>query len=211
VSLALIQPQFAPNLFDLSAMMKADKVVLLDKDVWSRKGRTHRAMIRNEEGSQWINIPILTKDKKKPINVVRIDHSEPWFEAFWNGILHNYSNAMYFDHLQDELYANLKAASHSEKLIDFDLTVFRFLMNLMEVEISFDLASETSFDLNEHSTIYQEYASKNYIRQLEEAETALAKHPEYRQAVPGFESECSCLDLLLNYGGESFKVLELLR
>lgn len=192
-------------------MMKADQVILLDTDTWSRKGRTHRALIRGEEDTQWINIPIRTADKKKPINEVRIDPSDPWFEAFWNAILHNYSNSMYFDHLQDELYANLEEASKAAKLIDFDLTVFRTLIQLMEIDLPFDLASETNFCVDEHRIVYQEYSSKNYIRQMERADQALTRHPEYRQTQPGFEPGCSCLDLLLNYGGESFKVLELLR
>ena len=211
MSIALIQPQFAPNLYDLSAMLQADRVILLDNDIWSRKGRTHRAMIRNEEGSQWINIPIRTEDKKKPIREVRIDHSEAWFEPFWNGILHNYSEAMYFEYLHDELYAHLGRASQSEKLLEFNMQVLPFLLRLMETELSFTLASETEFELNKENTVYQEHGSKNYIRQLDSVKPAVSKQPVYRQAHPGFVDECSCLDLLLNYGPESFKVLDLLR
>lgn len=60
--ISLQQPQFAPNLYDLSAMHRADRVILLDEDQWSRKGRTHRARITEAE---WINIPIKTEDKKR--------------------------------------------------------------------------------------------------------------------------------------------------
>lgn len=208
MSLALIQPQFAPNLYDLAAMLKADEVILLDTDIWSRKGRTHRAQIRNEEGTQWINIPIVTEDKSKPIDQVRIDHSENWFEIFWNGILHNYSNAVYFDHFVDELFADLKNASSSERLLDFDLSILDRILTYLEVSINYKLSS-TIKDLNlSNSKVFQEFSSRNYIRQLENNEVALTAHPVYSQAWPGFEPECSCLDLLFNLGPESFRVLD---
>lgn len=189
-------------------MIKADKVILLDTDIWSRKGRTHRAQIRSEEGTQWINIPIVTEDKSKPINQVRIDHSENWFEIFWNGILHNYSNALYFDHFADELYADLETASQSEKLIDFDLTVLKRILTYLEVSIDYQLSSTVKESNLSKGKVFQEYRSKNYIRQLNNIETALKHHPQYTQAWPGFEPECSCFDLLLNLGPESFRVLD---
>ena len=208
MKLALIQPQFAPNLYDLSAMLKAGRVILLDTDTWSRKGRTHRAKIRNEEGTQWINIPVKTEDKGKAINRVRIDHSEAWKEPFWNGILHNYSTATYFDFLHDELLANFETASEFEKLIDFNLFFFRRILTYLELDISQELKSEVGETDVTQSIVYQEYQSKNYIRQFEKSEIALTNHPVYRQVHPGFEKGCSVLDLLLNYGPESFEVLE---
>ena len=208
MSLALIQPQFAPNLFDLAAMIKADNIILLDTDTWSRKGRTHRAQIRNEGGTQWINIPIVTEDKSKPINQVRIDHTENWFEIFWNGILHNYSNAVYFDHFVDELYADLEDALNSEKLIEFDMKFFKRLLTYLEVSIEYKLLSNIKAINLPKDKVYQEYKSRNYIRQLENNEMAFKHHPEYPQAWPGFEPECSCLDLLFNLGPESFRIFD---
>lgn len=210
MKIALIQPQFAPNLYDLSAMLKADRVIFLDTDTWSRKGRSHRAKIRNEEGTQWINIPIKTEDKGKVIKQVRIDHSEAWKESFWNGILHNYSTATYFDFLHDELLADFNTASGLEKLIDFNLFFFRRIFKYLELDIAWELKSVLGETDIPQSVIYQEYKSRNYIRQLENYEVALIEHPVYRQAHPGFKEGCSVLDVLLNYGLESYKVIELI-
>lgn len=63
--LTILTPQFAPNLYDLASMLKADQVIFTDVEKWSRKGRTHRAEIRNEEDSQWINLPVVSEDRKK--------------------------------------------------------------------------------------------------------------------------------------------------
>lgn len=206
---AQIQPQFAPNLYDLTAMLRADRVALLDTDIWSRKGRTHRAKIRVGNSADWINIPILTEDKKKEIREVRIDHSQDWFTPFWNAILHNYSDATYFDFYADELYAEFTHARQFEKLIDFNLYIFQKLLTYLEISINYLLNSQKQFSIDNNDSIIQEFESRNYIRQLENAATLPINHPEYQQVGKGFVQECSILDLLLNLGPESFRLPEL--
>tara|TARA_R110002124_G_scaffold134129_1_gene296769 strand:+ start:23195 stop:23854 length:660 start_codon:yes stop_codon:yes gene_type:complete len=217
MKIALLTPQFAPNLYDLASMLKADHVIFTDVEKWSRKGRTHRAEIRNEEGTQWINLPILSEDRKKAIKDVRLDHEQQWFEPFWNAILHNYKNATYFDHFEDELYHDIQQAHESEYLLEFNLYFFERLLRYLEIDINYELASNVSdystfpdeaFNNLNADTLYLEHQSKNYQRQSKQAEIALEKHPIYQQAYPGFVEGCSVLDLLLNKGVESFKVIE---
>lgn len=215
--LTILTPQFAPNLYDLSSMLKADQIIFTDVEKWSRKGRTHRAEIRNEKDSQWINLPVLSEDRKKAIKDVRLDHSQQWFEPFWNAILHNYKNATYFDHFEDELYNDIQQANECEYLLEFNLYFFGRMCTYLEIEIDYELASkvegystfpdETVGNLNAE-ILYLEHQSKNYQRQSEHAEVALSKHPIYNQAYSGFVEGCSVLDLLLNKGVESFRILE---
>ncbi len=219
MSVSLITPQFAPNLYDLASMLKAEQVIWLDIEPWSRKGRTHRAELRNAEGTQWINIPILSEDKKKPIQEVRIDHSEPWLEAFWNGILHNYQHATWFDFFEDELFSDIQYARECEFLFEFNAYFFQRLCTYMELDINMTLASKLpTYDSNPEQAavnlgadeFYIEHQSKNYLWQSDKALVALQRHPKYRQAHPGFIEGCSILDLLLNEGKESYKVLSAL-
>jgi hypothetical protein len=217
LSLALLTPQFAPNLYDLASMLKAEQVIFTDVEKWSRKGRTHRAEIRNEEGTQWINLPILSEDRKKAIKDVRLDHDQQWFDSFWNAIHHNYRNATYFDHFEDELYHDIQQVYEFELLIDFNTYFFDQLCTYLEIDINYEWSSmvegystfpdNTLSNLNA-DIIYLEHQSKNYQRQSEKAEIALKKHPKYTQAYPEFISGCSILDLLLNKGVESFRILE---
>lgn len=198
-------------------MLKADRVIFTDVEKWSRKGRTHRAQIRNEEDSQWINLPIVSEDRKKAVKDVRLDHDQQWFDPFWNAILHNYRNATYFDHFEDELYYDVQQVDEFEYLLDFNKYFFGRMCTYLEIEIDYELASnvegystfpdETFNNLNA-VTLFLEHRSKNYQRQSKKAEQALLNHPKYAQAYPGFEPECSCLDLLLNKGSESFRILE---
>lgn len=201
-------------------MIKADRVVWEDVEKWSRKGRTHRAKIRGQNGLQWINLPILTEDKEKAIKDVRIDHSEDWLTPFWNAIYHNYRTATYFDLYIDELRADLEEAKEFELLLDFDLFVFKRMMRYLELNITPELSSKLDnyntypdeFIKNTGAEIlYLEHRSKNYQRQSKQAVPALNDHPTYRQALDGFIPGASVLDLLLNYGKESFKVLDKIR
>lgn len=217
MKIALLTPQFAPNLYDLASMLKSDKIIFTDVEKWSRKGRTHRAEIRNKDGTQWINLPILGDDRKKAIKDVRLDHGQQWLDPFWNAIHHNYRNATYFDHYEDELYHDIQKVNDFECMLDFNLYFFDRLLRYLEIEISYDLASniseystfpdECASNLNAE-TLYLEHQSKNYQRQSRIEEIAINEHQVYRQAYNGFEKGCSILDLLLNEGVESFKILE---
>lgn len=219
MKIALLTPQFAPNLYDLTSMLKADRVIFTDVEKWSRKGRTHRAEIRSEQGTQWINLPILGEDRKKAIREVRLDSQQRWYKEFWNTLSYNYQNATYFDYFADELHADILKVNDFEYLLDFNVYFFKRMLRFLEMEINFELASETEG----YSTFpdecarnlgadvfYIEHQSKNYQRQSELAEIALTKHPNYRQSYPGFKPNCSVLDLLLNQGVESFKVMDAL-
>ena len=62
-----------------------------------------------------------------------------------------------------------------------------------------------------YEKLYLEHQSKNYQRQSRKAELALITHPTYKQAYPGFQPNCSVLDLLLNEGVESYKLVNPLR
>lgn len=197
-----IQPQFAPIFYDLASMLKADKVIFLDEDTWSRKGRTHRAMINQ---SEWINIPIQAQYKNKSIKDVKIDHTIDWFTPFWNGIYHTFHSFPYFDYFEDELKALFDEARSSTFLIDFNLMVFNKILQWLELNIMYQLASETTYELRKKTVIYQEYQSKNYIHRIEHAQTMKVEHPAIAPI-----AELSVLHLLFLTGPESFKLFDLL-
>ena len=160
---------------------------------------------------------MLSEDKKKAIREVRIDHSEPWLGAFLNGILHNYRHATWFDFFEDELFSDIHHAKECEYLFEFNSYFFQRLCTYLELDINIMLASNiTEYHSNPGQTaanlgaseFYIEHQSKNYLWQSEASATALEKHPVYTQPYPGFEPNCSILDLLLNEGKESYRVIE---
>lgn len=218
MKLAILQPVLIPDLHDLAVMLAADTIVYQDSERWSRKGRTHRALIRTPDGTDYLNVPVVTSDRKKPINRVRIDHSEKWIEPILRSLEFNYRNSVWYDFYEPEIRADVETGSQFELLLDFSLFLRRRIFQFLEVEIS----AKTLFsnhienytsdpDQLAHSlganTYWLEHDARHYQRRGKNRSEFQFKHPEYRQHFEGFEPYCCLLDLLFQYGPESFRIL----
>lgn len=217
MKLALLLPQLAPNLYDLAVMLQADRVILEDAEQWSRKSRVHRAQIRTPEGTQWINIPVRTEDRKKAIHRVRINHSEDWIEPLLRSIEYNYRNSIYYDFYEPEIKADFKSAADFNYLMEFVLFIQKRLFRFMDISIDYDLATNipeytSNPDLLAHrlnaKTLFQEHDSRHYQRQAENRAEPEFEHPEYHQHFDGFEQWCSIFDMLFQFGPESFRIID---
>lgn len=217
MKLALLLPQFAPNLHDLALMLQADEIILQDVAQWSRKSRVHRAQIRTPEGTQWINIPILTEDRDKPIKDVRIDHSTDWITPLLRTIEYNYRNSIYYDFYEPEIKFDFKSAAEYKYLQPFILYIQKRLFRFMDIQINFTLAST----LENYTTdpdqlaqqrgadiLFQEYDSRHYQRQAKMKSELNFTHPTYHQHFDGFEPYCCILDVLFQFGPESFRITD---
>lgn len=220
MKLSLLLPQFAPNLYDLSIMLQADRLVLQDVEQWSRKSRVHRAQIRTPEGSQWINIPILTEDRKKAVKDVRIDHSEDWINPLLRSIEYNYRNSIYFDFYEPEIRADFESANDYEFLMPFVLQIQKRLFRFMDITVDYEFANDLqNYDSNPDQfaknigadIILQEHDSRHYLRQARMKSEPDFQHPIYHQHFEGFEPWCSILDVLFQFGPESFRIIDELK
>lgn len=220
MKLALLLPQFAPNLYDLAAMLQADEIILQDVIPWSRKSRVHRAKIRTPEGTQWINIPIKTQDRKKPIHYVRIDHAENWINPLLRSIEYNYRNSIYYDFYEPEIKADFESATEYEYLQPFVLFIQQRLLQFMDLKIEFTLASQLDDYTSDPdqlakrwnaALLFQEQGSRHYQRQAKMKSNPVFTHPRYHQHFEGFEMGCCILDVLFQFGPESFRITDKLQ
>jgi hypothetical protein len=218
MKLAILQPVLIPDLHDLAMMLSADTIVYQDSEQWSRKGRTHRAMIRTPHGTDYLNIPVMTQDRKSPIRKVRIDHSEKWVETWLRSLEFNYRNSVYYDFYEPEIRADIETGHQFEFLLDFSMFLRRRVFQFLEM----DIPAKTLFSgqMKNYSSdpdqlaanldadsCYQEHDSRHYMRQGTKKGDLPFKHPEYRQHFEGFEPNCCLLDLLFQYGPESFRII----
>jgi len=217
MKLALLLPQFATNLYDLAAMLQADCIILQDNEKWSRKSRVHRAKINTDKGVQWINIPIMTADRRKPINKVRIDHSRKWIEPLLRTLKFNYNNSIYFDFYETDIKEFFESSVEFEYLLPFVLHFQQRLFSRLHISVDYTLASGLSnYTSNPDrlaerlnaGTLFQEYDSRHYQRQARRKSEPNFEHPEYYQHFEGFKPYCCILDLLFQTGPESFKIIE---
>jgi len=217
MKLALLTPCFAPDLYYLAALLQADRAVLQDVEKFSRKSRIHRARIRTPGGTQWINIPVRTEDRSKPVNQVRIDHSQDWITPLLRALNFNYRNSIYFDFYEPEITADFQKAIDFEFLMAFN----NYFRNRLFTFLYLDKELESASYITEYSSdpdlfaerigadvIYQEYKSRHYQRQAKRRKDPDFIHPVYRQHFEDFEPWCSVLDVLFQYGPTSFQVLD---
>lgn len=219
MKLAVLQPTFIPNLHDLAILLYSDLALLQDVEIWSRKSRVHRAKIRTPEGTQYLNIPVVTEDRDKPINEVRIDHTEKWVEPLLRSLKFNYRSSVYYDFYEPEIRSDFASADEYEFLLDFNLylrkRIFRFLEleNLPEIILSSKLEGydpdpdqlAKNLDADEY---FQEPGARHYQRRGENRTKLNFRHPVYRQHFEGFVPDCCLLDLIFQYGPESFRVID---
>ena len=219
--LAILQPVLIPDLHDIALMKVAETVVIQDSEIWSRKGRTHRAVIRTPEGTDYLNVPVVSGDKKKEIRQVRINQSENWVDPILRSLKFNYSNSVYYDFYEPEITSLFHDGRDFEYLIKFSThlksRLFDFLEISDEIKAEFLLSSEMeAYDsdpdrLQEHleaKQYYQEHDARHYQRQGKNKSELPFSHPEYRQHFDGFGPYCCVLDLLFQYGPESFRVID---
>lgn len=220
MNLALLLPQFAPNLYDLAAMLQADQIILQDVEQWSRKSRVHRAKIRTPEGTQWINIPVRTEDRKKPINRVRIDHKKDWINPLLRSMEYNYRNSIYYDFYEPEIRADFEAGADHKFLQPFLLYLQRRLLRFIDLNITFTLASKLDDYTSdpdqlaqqlEADVLFQEQDSRHYQRQARMKTDPVFHHPTYHQHFEGFKPQCCILDVLFQFGPESFRITDQLQ
>ncbi|MEX2602141.1 MAG: WbqC family protein [Balneolaceae bacterium] len=217
--LALLQPQFGPNLYDLAVMIQADRIILQDLEAWSRKGRVHRARIRTPEGTGYLNIPVRTEDRSKAICDVRIDHQEEWVTPLLKTLTYNYRNSLYFDFYEPEIRADFQSGREAGHLLPFLLYLRRRLFRFLELDLSekeilssdleaYDPDPDKLAETMGASLLYQEHNARHYQRQARMRSEPDFTHPVYRQHFPGFKPWCSLYDLLFQFGPESFRITD---
>jgi len=229
---ALLLPTILPDVAWLEAVLRADEVMILDTELFSRKSRVHRGKIRTPDSTQWIHIPIHPGDKKKSLNECHLDHSLDWFTPLWRSIEFNYRNSVYFDFFEPEIKNDIQNLKQFEwfsdasayfvtqlfKYLEIDSlpaqkdvvkNKFRSVSNVYGNRKMNELITMGEFDTSTR-TIILEFESKNYVPQIVQSDH-LYTLPKYRQHFGGFEPNCCLFDLLFELGPDAWKLLDALK
>ena len=221
MTVSVLQPCFIPDLYYIASLKNADKIVIQTNSTWSRKGRTHRFQIRTAEGLSWIGLPILTEDKKKTIDEVRIDHSDKsWVNKSLKTLEYSYKNSIYYDHYDLEIKADFSEISQFTFLKDaisyMNSRLWVYIEWAPESSKFYDKASNLSLNpilIKEelHATTFHfEESGSNFQWQDKLHTSSIKNYPIYRQHFGEFLEPCSILDLLFEVGPESYSILEVI-
>jgi hypothetical protein len=227
---AIHQPNYLPWLGYLSRMACADRFVLLDHVQFERQNYQNRTRLRMEGEPRWLSVPVERRSREESIAEKRIDNSlqglRHWSRVHLQTLRHAYRDAPHLQRYLPQLQA-LYAARY-ERLVDLNVALLEFLREAFAIRTpvvkSSALApqgakSELVLDIcrrvGARALLVGLGGSRAYLDREAFARAGIAlvfqafEHPAYRQcgAAP-FTPGLSALDLLLNCGPESRRILD---
>jgi len=226
---SISQPAYLPWLGYFDRLSKSDIHIVMDHVVMDKSSKTkftNRNKIRTPNGWSWLTVPISSKNnlKNMPINDLKIDNASSWSNTHYKSIKLNYSNAKYFTDYEnffnevyqkkwDDLISLLKFTN--DHLINF-LGIKKEIItssSLNPISSKSDLILELCQKVDAHAYISGPFG-RDYLdlKSFENAGISLQfqdySHPVYTQKFKGFEPNMSIIDLLLNHGKDSLKILK---
>lgn len=224
------QPAYLPWLGYLAKIEAADLFVVMDDLQYEAQNFQNRNRIKTGQGPAWLTVPLERSGQRELIRQKRIFNGgsarEHWQHRSYRALEIHYGAAPYWPLYRGPLFTLFHHRWQS--LLELDLYVLRLFMAWFAISKPIVLAS--SLGLSGHKTeriaslcravgagvyLSGRGASTSYldVARLEAGGVRVAwqafRHPIYAQRYPsvGFVSHLSALDLLLNQGPDSARLL----
>ena len=222
------QPQFLPWFGYFDKIASSDVFILLDNVQFKKNEWQNRNKIKTPQGWQWLTVPIL-HDFGQKISEVKINNQIKWRESHLKTIYLNYKKSPFFGNyinFFEELYGQ-----SWECLGDINIFVIKKISWVLGIQTKIVKASDYQatedntqrlIDLCEFVGADSYLSGRdgpNYLDLDKFASNNIKvvvqdyQHPVYQQLWAGrnnegFVSHLAIIDLLFNYGKDSFKVLK---
>ena len=229
---AIHQPNFMPWLGYFDRMIRADLFVLLDHVQFERRNYQNRCMIRLEDDTKWLTVPVVQLSQKEKIIDKRVDNPEDLSGARWWGPNHfqtlkyAYRKAAYFAHYAPRLQEILSA--RWDKLADLNIATLEFVREALAIDTPMVRSSTLACEGQKSGLLLdicqrtgataflggmggsREYLDKEaFAAARMGVEWQQFSHPAYPQCGPQPFIPClSSIDLLANCGPDSRTCLE---
>jgi len=225
LTLSTYQPYFSPFPGFFYKLYLSDIFVILDQVQFPR-GTTWltRNRFKNDQGTLWMTLPVWKKGLGlQRIDEVRICHEGRWARKHLASLKSAYAKAPYFmDHLG---FLEGIFSTKSEKLIDFNLSIIRYLMGNLRIETEVVLLSELGIDVMgdrlpvelcktmKGSHFLAQISTRKYLNPdlFREAgiQVSFFNFPSlvYPQLWGDFLPNLSIFDLIFNYGPKARDIL----
>ena len=221
----ILQPSYLPWLGFFEQMCRSDQFVLYDDVQFTRRDWRNRNRIRVLEGSVWLTVPVIQKNKyEQSLLETKIDNSTSWKRKHLETIRCHYSKTPFFDlHFP---WCEKIFNREWDFLLDLSLETIQYLKGALKINTPLLRSSELDQSGNKTERLISickqlgatQYLSgesaKNYISEKDffdqgiELEYQEYHHPEYPQRYEGFVPFLSTIDLLFNCGDKSLEFLK---
>ena len=199
MNFVLRPPEYFPGLPFWALALECDRVILADTFQYSRQSLQNRARLRTPDGWQWITIPVIGRQHRRPINEVEIDNTVPWRGKHLRALQYNYRTTPYFEAFEDRFEAFfdrdwLTLGSVSVASIRLVCEILDIPKMLVQSEGGHPAPDSLELILDTD-------------RPVDGATMLHFESEVYRQNFGGFEPEMSILDPVFNLGSETLDLL----
>lgn len=217
-------PQYFPPPACFAKMAHAEVFILADDLQFSKHARINRCAIKTAAGPAWLTVPVRSKGRfGQKINEVEITAEIDWRQKHWQTLVVNYCRAAYF-----EKYAEALESFFSKpwgNLADLNFAALKWALEVLQIDCRLLRGSDfkTAARGDERIAAWaRSLRARVYLCDAQERERlapdefaragiALKAHeyapPVYHQLFGAFAPNLSILDLILNEGEESGKIL----
>jgi WbqC-like protein family len=221
---AIHQPNFMPWCGYFHKILSSDIFIIMDNVQYVKGSWINRVQIKTQQGPFWVTIPVkLRGDHLKLINAIEICNDRRWSERILKTFEQNYRQCVHWKSHMSFLQATFTTPWNT--LMDINLHFLRYIYDYLGLNTKLVLLSSLGVNGSKSELIAKAcravggevYLSGTQAREYNDENiyqkygVALVyqnfQHPVYPQAHGAFVPGLSVLDLLLNCGPESFKLL----
>jgi WbqC-like protein len=225
VKLAVLQPGYLPWLGFFDQLQRSDCFIFYDDVQYDKNGWRNRNRIKSPTGEpHWLTVPVRVQSLSQRLIETEIDNRQPWARKHLGTIRQFYAKAPYLDRYAPEL-EQLLLGTHWERLCDLDLAVIKLMCAWLGLKRQTMRSSELSIAGDRSQRLVNfclhvgadHYLSGNAAQEYLDVELFAShgikvewqnyNHPTYAQQHGAFVPFLSALDLLLNCGEESAKII----
>ena len=220
-----MQPTYLPWLGFFELMDNCDTFVYFDDAQFVKKTIHQRNKIKTKQGQLLLTVPVLSKGKlKQKINETQINNDIHWRKKHFKSIDINYCKAPYYNdyigairEIYDQRYTYL---------VELDIKLIELLKNIIGIKTKTILSSQLEVDgkkdkkiLNickklKANILYDAFGAKEILDDSYFMKNNIKlifqnyMHPTYKQHWGEFISHLSVLDLLMNQGPNTLKIIK---
>ena len=223
-TVVILQPGYLPWLGFFDQMRRSDVFVYYDDVQFDKHGWRNRNRIKTPAGPLWLSVPVLHSGRHgQPILEVEIDNRVPWARKHISSIRQNYTRAPFIDDYLPALDAVLQRPW--KYLVDMDMRVVELMGTWLDIQPRIARSSELGIEGEKSARLLDIcrhfgadcYISGDAAKDYLDFELFAANgirvewqeypHPVHPQLHGEFLPYLSALDLVLNTGAESQKII----
>ncbi len=223
----IAQPTFFPWLGYFDMISQVDKFVILDDVNFDYQSWQHRNNFKTSTGLKLFTVPVKKGNKKDKILDIEIANPAFTYKKLIKFCSSNYNKSKYYKNYEKDLLFTLQKGFASKSLIKLNVGIIKWFLKILNINTSVVYSSQMKLNSNKTFKIIDicknlnanEYistiGSKNYLenhKNLFINEKILLtyhryKHPKYNQLFKPFVEYACILDLILNEGQKSHKII----